>query len=191
MSDDSDFETWDDDNESTGEFDEENEENDEIGSETSEYEEPSYEFQKEATAHERTSFPNISSLIGKTIFTGNNKDLYKNINRLVQNPSDRFALYVDAISRKMISDNIQIFNKDIEILLLNIEKLKYVQHKNPTAYILGYLSTQKNIIQNNIKYTLHKKNFNYVIQKVLPTLSDDFVSPPDIIRYAKLWENLN
>lgn len=106
------------------------------------------------------------------------------IERAMLEPIERFRIYVDAIARGLNNwDNINISEQNIERLLEVASQLKTIEHKNPTAYILGFLATGGGI-------KLDKKNFDNVVNEVLPHVEDTTVFPPDIIRYSRLWENL-
>jgi Family of unknown function (DUF5770) len=100
-------------------------------------------------------------------------------------PVERFRLYVDSTARNLNHlDNRNLDNQSIEEMLRNVDKLTDVKHKNPTAYVLGFLATgggQK----------LTKRDFNNVIQKILPSAREGSVLAPDVIRYARLWENFS
>ena len=104
-----------------------------------------------------------------------------------QTPFGRFTLKVDAIARNIDSEctTIGLSNNDIQTLLDTSEKLKHVEHKNPSGYILGYLATQggrKQISRDSLKsvWTCYQK-----LRR-----KDDTVKEPDIIRYSTLWRGL-
>lgn len=107
------------------------------------------------------------------------------IERSMMDPLERFRMYVDAISRNLNNwDGVNLSEQSIERLLVTAEKLEVINHKNPTAYILGFLATDGG-------KKLTKARFNNVIEKVLPHAQEGSVLPPDVIRYARLWENLS
>ncbi len=102
-------------------------------------------------------------------------------NKSIQDPVLKFKCYVDIISRKLISDNIDIREKDIENMLSKVESLQYISFKNPSAYIAGYLASGggKNITEASV---------NYCFTRVLPLIElEAGIQRPDIIRYARLW----
>jgi len=104
-----------------------------------------------------------------------------------QTPFGRFTLKVDAIARNIDSEctTIGLSNNDIQTLLDTSEKLKHVEHKNPSGYILGYLATQggrKQISRDSLKSVWA------CYQKL--RRKDDTVKEPDIIRYSTLWRGL-
>ena len=70
-------------------------------------------------------------------------------------------------------------------MIKRADDLEAIEHKNPTAYVLGFLSTG-----GGIKLT--KKNFDDLISNanILKYLEESSVNPEDIIRYARLWQNL-
>jgi hypothetical protein len=106
------------------------------------------------------------------------------IDQSILDPLDRFKIIVDATARKLI-DTQYITEIDINVLLENANNLKYVNYKNSTAYVLGYIVSKGG---SEIEIT----HFNDIIKKILPIFHDDSIKPPDIIRYSKLWiEHLN
>jgi hypothetical protein len=124
----------------------------------------------------------VSAMLG-TIMEGNLGELQKKINKMIQNPVDRFAIYVDAISRSLTSrEIINLTQDDIINMLLPIKNIKNIEHKNPTAYILGYVATEGGI-------SLNKKNIQKVF-KILSSLEDYSIKEPDVIRYSRFWMTL-
>jgi hypothetical protein len=106
------------------------------------------------------------------------------VERAMMDPLESFRQYVDAIARNLNNwDGVDISEQSIERMLRTAEKIEAVGHKNPTAYILGFLATGGG-------RQLSKANFNYVVKKVLPHTQEGSVLPPDIIRYARFWEEL-
>lgn len=126
-----------------------------------------------AKAIERVGLPGLEVLgLGKT----------DNFNK---NPLEYFQTKVDAISRNLsVKYKINISQDDINIMLRKSDLLMKVEHKNPTAYILGFLATSggRNIDQ---------KTVINVIKNILPFVEKNFVTAPDIIRYSKLWLEIN
>jgi len=96
---------------------------------------------------------------------------------------DNFITYVNVIALNLTNWNIDLGGEDIQRLIETATYLEVVKHKNPTAYILGYMAT-------NGGKQLTKERLDYVVQRVLPHVEDYSVMPPDIIRYARLWQNL-
>lgn len=102
-------------------------------------------------------------------------------NKTIQDPVLKFKCYVDIISRKLISDNIDLRERDIENMLSKVESLQYIGFKNPSAYIAGYLASGggKN---------MSEKSVNYCFTRVLPLIElEGGVQRADIIRYSRLW----
>ena len=104
-------------------------------------------------------------------------------------PIDIFTDEIGAISRNLQSSlevvkpknkEIMLNERDILFLKDTATKLKHVNYKNPTAYILGFLVTKG---QDEINV----KSFEYITKHVLNLLLDDSVKAEDIIRYARLW----
>ena len=107
-----------------------------------------------------------------------------NFNKTIQDPVVKFKCYVDIISRKLIVNDIRIEERDITQMIAQVEKLQYINFKNPSAYILGYIASSggRNISESNV---------NYCFTKVLPLVElEAGLQRPDIIRYARLWINL-
>ena len=141
-------------------------------------------FENEGNAYERAGFPGVAAMLGTAFTGGAFGELQKHINKLVQEPEERFAIYVDAISRSFNGrQGVTISEDDIVAMLMKIRRLQYVDKKNPTAYILGYLAS-------NGGSRMDKKRVNEVITKILIYSEDSSVLPPDVIRYARLWMTL-
>lgn len=116
--------------------------------------------------------------------TGNLSELNKRINKLTQDPEDRFKRYVGAISHSITEKGLYNINIDDRNTMCRVASgLNNIKYLNATAYILGFLSTDggKAIDDNKIKK----------IFKILNRLSDESVKPADVIRYARFWINLN
>jgi len=143
-----------------------------------------YNYKAEINVYERCGMPGpAAAFFGSTISGGDFGDLQRKINRMVQDPVERFAVYVDAISRNLNSNrDIEIVDNDIIEMLTHIKDIKDVQYKNPSAYILGYLAT-------NGGRKMDKSTVKNVIEKILPQVSGGSVEPADIIRYSRLWMN--
>lgn len=113
---------------------------------------------------------------------GLNQQLAMPENRLekgLMDPLQKFTIFVSNIAR-----NIDIVSEeDINFMIDSASKLEYVQYKNPTAYILGFLATQN-------KKELTKKNLDKVVNNVLPQVQDQSIKIEDIIRYSRLWLRL-
>lgn len=146
-------------------------------------EEPDFNLQAEVNAYERTGMAGSSLLCGSDM-TGNLGDLQKKINRMTQDPEQRFACYVDAISRSLMGQDVPLSQEDINNMINHIRNIKEVGRKNPTAYVLGYLASESG-------RGLDKRAFDNVVKNVLPHVDPKAgVAPPDIIRYGRLWETL-
>ena len=134
-------------------------------------------FEAEIGAFGRVGFPG-SDLVGNKPTT--------RLERSTQEPIERFRQRVNAISQNIKSfDESAIDQSNIIEMLTMAANLDVVEHKNPTAYVLGYLASSGGVSFSSKDV----KTFNYVIEKLLPNL-DEYVLPPDVIRYARLWINL-
>lgn len=105
------------------------------------------------------------------------------IDRTMQDPLERFQIQTDAIARNLMEQNININEKDIQIMLEKAPLLKYVNFKNANAYVAGYIAS-------NGGKEITKKSFEYTVKNVLPNLLEGSVQPPDVLRYARLYLNL-
>lgn len=94
-------------------------------------------------------------------------------------PIEKFKINVDGIARK-IKEYGYINEKDIETLLEVADKLEYINYKNPTLYVIGYITSEGG---KKIK----KEVFNDVNKKIVPLFNDQSIQPPDVIRYGRLW----
>jgi hypothetical protein len=107
--------------------------------------------------------------------------------RAMMDPLQKFRLYVDAISRNINANdkiNIDISQKDIDIMLEKAGSLSSVEHKNPSGYILGFLCSNRG-------KRISKESFDNIIKNILPYMEQGSVLPPDVIRYGRLWENIS
>ena len=106
--------------------------------------------------------------------------------RTLMTPLERFRVNVDGISRSLKSAvNQSISELDINTMLEKADILEVVEHKNPTAYILGYIAIDRK--QNN---RLTKNRYDYVMNNIISYVEDGSVKGEDIIRYARLWESM-
>ena len=102
------------------------------------------------------------------------------LEKALQDPLERFQSQIDAICRSIngLETKIKISQHEIDQMISYAHKLEYIQYKNATAYILGYMVlTKKNI---------DKQKFQ-TVTKILGKLDDDSIKPPDIIRYGRMW----
>jgi len=94
---------------------------------------------------------------------------------------DKFSIYVDAVSRNIMETNaIDITQNDIVTMLQRARKIKMINYKNPTAFVLGYLVS-------NGGRSINTEHLNTILKNILPYLQDKSIKAPDIIRYARLW----
>jgi hypothetical protein len=111
-------------------------------------------------------------------------DVDGKFNKNIQDPVLKFKCYVDIISNKLMSEDVNIQESDIEYMLSKVDNLQYIKFKNPSAYIAGYIASGggKNITETSV---------NYCFTKILPLIElEAGIQPPDIIRYARLWTSL-
>lgn len=111
-------------------------------------------------------------------FVGINKDM-----RQYQNPMENFISQVDAISRHLMSqDNSVISETDIQKLLDTVSSIENIKYKNPTAYVLGYIASNKG---RNIT----KKSASAAFYQI-DSVRDESIREQDVIRYARYWLTL-
>tara|TARA_A100001011_G_C14302881_1_gene841674 strand:+ start:586 stop:1035 length:450 start_codon:yes stop_codon:yes gene_type:complete len=132
------------------------------------------EYKDEVNAFKRAG--GYGSMLGKLI--GPDGKPVKSI----QDPLERFQIRVDAIARSMKASfpgNL-INEESIQNMLEKAHLLEYVQYKNPTAYVLGYIASTggKN---------LTPETFSFVEKKIEPLTLEGNIKSPDILRYARLW----
>ena len=79
-------------------------------------------------------------------------------------------------------------DEDTNYIISNINNISNIKYKNPYGIVFGYLIIkQRKIIDTEIfkkiikKFNTFKKESEYEI----------FVTEPDLLRYARLWENIN
>ena len=116
--------------------------------------------------------------------TGDMSELNKQINHITQDPEERFKRHVGAISHSITEDGFYDISVDDRNKMCRIaSNLDNVKYLNATAYILGFLATNggRSIDEKTIKH----------IFTILPRLTDDSVKPPDVLRYARFWLNLD
>lgn len=119
-----------------------------------------------------------------SIQDGSLADLQNKVMKELSSPEETFQLYVDAISRKLNGDNIlDISQQEIDAMIDEMPKVPDIQYKNPTAYILGFITTSGGREINSGKIKM-------VIDEVLPQLPDSGIEAPDVVRYARMWMKL-
>jgi hypothetical protein len=155
----------------------------------SEYEEYEYSdtddiyeqhFKAEKDIFERVGMPGISELIGD-IQIGTGTNFQRHIDKLIRTPIQKFAVYVNATCRSMMSLDSNILNEeDIINIIKRAQVTEKIEYKNPTGFILGYVCTKGGI-------KIDEKIINIVSKHILPYLEDKSITLPDIIRYSRLW----
>jgi hypothetical protein len=154
----------------------------ETGSLIDEYSDTSYEdddkhFQPEMGAFDRVGFNDFDGTTPKT-----------RLEHATQEPIERFKQYVKGVTHDLKSKNIHITNSQIREMIDSADQLKNVEHKNPTAYVLGFLANKMEIDDLDDFGDL----YDYVIKKVLIHVVDpeDSVQAHDVIRYGRLWNSM-
>ena len=140
-----------------------------------EYEkEDNIEMKGEVNAFERTGIRNDFNMLDV-------ENLDKK-SKLKKTPLERFYESVNGICQQLLERN-KLVEGDIRIILENIGQLDKPEYKNATAYILGY-------IVSGGGNKINKKKLLDAID-LLEYLEDKSIQAPDIIRYSRLWINLN
>ena len=131
------------------------------------------EFEPEMGAFDRVGFTGLTGNAPKT-----------RLEKAAQEPLEKFVQSVEAIARNIRNSDTIISEADIQTMIETASYLEHVEHKNPSAYILGFLATEGGI---NMKKQLYGK----IIKKTLPLIdSDASVFEEDVIRYSRLWLQL-
>lgn len=138
-----------------------------------------FELEPEMGAYDRVAVTNLTGNAPKT-----------RLEKAAQEPLEKFIQSVEAICLDIRNDGINITNGDILEMIETASYLEHVEHKNPSAYILGFLATEggKKLLQTEDgKKELYLK----IIKKALPLIdSEASVFPEDVIRYSRLWLQL-
>jgi len=105
-------------------------------------------------------------------------------NKLFMADIEKFVKNVFFISNELVEEKL-IYREDVREILDNISKLNKPAHKNATAYVIGYLVSDrgKKFTREKLEYYLD----NTIIQSYLRA---EFLDRSDIIRYARLWTNI-
>ena len=138
------------------------------------------EFKAEMGAFDRVSVPGLTGNAPKT-----------RLEKAAQEPLEKFVQSVEAIALNIDSKNkITITNNDIQEMIEKASFLQHVEHKNPSAYILGFLAT-KGGTQKLVTEEGNKELYEQIIEKALPLVDiEASVFPEDVIRYSRLWLQL-
>lgn len=105
-------------------------------------------------------------------------------NKLFMADIEKFVKNVFFISNELVEE--RLINRENVIQILdNISKLNKPAHKNATAYVIGYLVSNRgeNFTRDNLEYYLDNKIIKSYLQA-------EFLDCADIIRYARLWTNI-
>ena len=142
------------------------------------------EFRDDIGAIERAAFPNVIDILERAGYE-NPENYGKMVGKVVQNPVHRFAIFTDGIARSINSQfpTMELSEEDIQFLIVNTLNLKNPEHKNPGAYIFGYIAT-KDIKERSLNKKILSK-----IADVLPSMKPP-ITMEDVIRYARLWAQI-
>jgi hypothetical protein len=140
------------------------------------------EMKAEINAGERTSSDNMLL------------NTLRNIKFKDMNSTEQFYTLVNASFNELKSIGIPFINdeRDLEIILENIYKLKKPGFKNAPSYILGYYTS-------NNGYSINKNNID-IIFTYLPAINNlngkypypiFNIKKQDVLRYTRLWLKTN
>lgn len=93
----------------------------------------------------------------------------------------RFKTFVSFVATEIRDDQLlDLKPSDINFLINSVSNILTPEYKNPTAYILGYILLKKG-------YTKHalEKDIIPILNRLTYT-----VTPHDVVRYARLLENI-
>jgi hypothetical protein len=100
---------------------------------------------------------------------------------------DPYAVFKEQVNATILFFNDVFFEhmnllSDLKKILDKIDKLKYVEYKNPYAFVLGYIcyDKQPEYIQIYVFNKLEKINES----------NQNNVTKEDVVRYLRLWESL-
>jgi hypothetical protein len=110
---------------------------------------------------------------------------HKKIMRMDLSGPEKLRLLLDDYSNKYREKEFwPITEDDMEKIYKYVSQLNEPGFKNPVGYMLGYYIVDR-------RGKIDKERFNKVIEDVLPRVQNDiFIKPEDVIRYARLWNNL-
>lgn len=95
-------------------------------------------------------------------------------------PEDRFKISLHALGQNLISQGL-LTHTDVDNMLEKTQFVTGLRFKNYVAFLLGYMASQGG-------RALKKDVVLNVINNVLPKIKEGGVYPPDVIRYARYWE---
>ena len=106
-------------------------------------------------------------------------------NKLFMSDIEKFVKNVFFISNELVEEGL-INREDVTDILDNISKLNKPAHKNATAYVIGYLVSDrgKNFTRKNLDRYLDMN----IIQSYM---KQEDLDCSVIIRYARLWTIIN
>jgi hypothetical protein len=97
----------------------------------------------------------------------------------LRDPIQRFTQFTKTVATDMVTKRFIFLKRpDIDYIVDQIQYIKNVKYKNPTAFVLGFYVTTR-------EGTIDKVKFNNLV-KYLPLLEYP-VRESDVIRYANFW----
>ena len=106
----------------------------------------------------------------------------------ITNMKEQFKLRVEATVRNLSSIRGCIALDDLLNVLEPINDLPYIQFKNATAFVLGYIASEggKSISRTSVAKAIKCRE-----EMILPSGPfEDIVSDKDIIKYAVYWKDV-
>jgi hypothetical protein len=145
---------------------------------------PEVEYMAERNVLERANVNQVDNILRVLLSGGGEigkrlEDINKKLFRLALEPLEKFKVLVSIMYSKY-RDDLHLSNRDFDILVEKADFIDNIQYKNPLAYIFGYYVLEKGKID--------KRRFDTLCTNILNTV--DYIKPPDVIRYARLWLEL-
>ena len=105
------------------------------------------------------------------------------------NYDDKFVSNEDHIIKviHLLIDKLGL-DEDVNYIISNINNISNIKYKNPYGIVFGYLITKQSKIIDTEKFKKIIKKFNTFKKE---SEYEIFVTEPDLLRYARLWENIN
>lgn len=141
-----------------------------------------YEYQEDPEFRDEIkAFERVGTIVIKRhleVLAGESKRI------ILQNPKNRFFLYLDASFRN-INDltGFGLTENDLQIIVDATEKIEHFEHLNPNIFIISYVLTKKRVTPptNEEFEAIFKAGSNV----------DAYLEKPDFLRYVRLWLRVN
>jgi hypothetical protein len=104
--------------------------------------------------------------------------------KYVTNPIEKFKIIVNAVFNES-KFSAGMGEGDLKVMMDKVPSINKVQFKNPPCYVLGYIASRGGREITKERLDLAESLISDMSTK------EDVITPPDIIRYAVFWLNLN